>query len=564
MPLGQQYCRQLRKQFSGLHANFPPNRPLALGDYGVIRDDVFQRLGSIRQLGIQFDAIDGQAQSTFQFKSTGSVDVTFVAKGDILLGGIPAVRAALEVKFSRPDAVFFNAAGCNITQIDNVTAVGQALTTLLNQGRWETDYYVVTNLVKAAQTTVLASADRNAEVKLEAKSDDLPQIDMADASLDLRIKSTRSTALEIVTAHEQTPLMQLSRMRGLFRSVFRPEAVAAAQPSAPFSFGPDADPALDLPEDEVPQAGRVDAGPVLHLTEAAPLAEMHVEATVSDFEVSRAINAYIPLLEGTYDLAHQRPVRLPPGYVSLGEIRVDIAEMVAESAVLLEPAVQEAVSNDARAIAEAAPGDPSAFGFLVREEATGAVLVCIRGTQTPREWLANFTAVPNPLTDVAGFGFVHLGFERMYRSVKRSIHQVLSALPSNTRITCLGHSLGGAMTTLAAIDIRFNLGKSNVDVATFGCPRVGKLDFRERFNREFARCYRVTNQFDIVPHVPSLFTGWAHVGDEIEVDGNVDDPHSLNAYLKGLHNIGVVREAGASAAVVETAAGAAPLSMRTQ
>ncbi len=42
--------------------------------------------------------------------------------------------------------------------------------------------------------------------------------------------------------------------------------------------------------------------------------------------------------------------------------------------------------------------------------------------------------------------------------------------------------------------------------------------------------------------MPSLLTGWVHVGDEIEVDGNVDNAHSLAAYLQGLRNIGSVRE----------------------
>jgi hypothetical protein len=268
--------------------------------------------------------------------------------------------------------------------------------------------------------------------------------------------------------------------------------------------------------------------------------EFQLEAAPSPFEVDRAIAAYIPLLEACYARAHLRPFAFPPGYEVVAEITASATEM-AEAGLADPPLVQEAVRND-MAAAEAALADPSAFGFVVRETASGAILLCIRGTQTPREWLHNFTAVPNPFTIVPGFGLVHLGFERMHRSVRGSIQAGLSNIPSDTRVTVLGHSLGGAMAILAAVDVKLNLRRPNVDVCTIGGPRVGKIDFRRSFNREIASCFRVTNQFDIVPHVPSLITGWNHTGEEIEVDGNVENAHSLEAYLQGLRNIGTVRE----------------------
>jgi hypothetical protein len=257
---------------------------------------------------------------------------------------------------------------------------------------------------------------------------------------------------------------------------------------------------------------------------------------------------------------------MPSGYTVLGEIRVSMAEAAAEAEMAefesLPLEAQQAVVNDAEAM-EKAIADPEAFGFVVREEATGAILVCIRGTQTPREWLANFTAVPTPYRFVPGYGLVHLGFERMYRKVRASIRTALAGVGNDVRVTTLGHSLGGAMATLAAVDIRFNMGKSQVDLCTVGGPRTGKVGFRRNFNRDLPLAYRVTNQFDVVPHVPSVITGWNHVGEEIEVDGNVDNPHSLAAYLEGLRNIGRPREvAPAGVPVPESAAMGQVLSVR--
>ena len=544
---------------SGLHANFPPNRPLALGDYGVKRDDVFHRLGSIRQLGVAFQWIDGPAETSIQFKSSGSVNVEFVAKGEVRPGGVPAVRAALDITFTRADSVFFAAAGCTMVQFDDVTGVGAALADLLRQGRWDTEFYVVSGLVKASRTTAIVSADRSSAVSLEAESDVVPRVDIADAGLKLGVKRSRGTALEIVTAEAQAPLMQLSRLRGVFEKVFRPETAPAGEP-APFVFTPDDDLVDTLlarrradDRGPVPEAAAVDGA------EVAQPEEFRFEAAPSDFEVARAIDAYIPLLEACYALADQRPVAIPAGYVVLSEIRGSVAE-VAESVVDARPEVAAAVRNDAEAMEAIA--DPEAFGFVVREEATGAVLVCLRGTQTPQEWLHNFTAVPNPFSLVPGFGWVHLGFERMYARVRASIRTALAAV-GDVRVTVLGHSLGGAMATLGAVDVKRNMGKTQVDLCTVGGPRTGKVGFRRNFNDEIPIAYRVTNQFDIVPHVPSAITGWNHVGEEIEVNGQVDNPHSLKAYLAGLRRLGQPMElAPAGVAVPESAAASVVVSVR--
>lgn len=289
-----------------------------------------------------------------------------------------------------------------------------------------------------------------------------------------------------------------------------------------------------------------------HFQEQAPpisALDMQLEAVASNFEVQRAIDAYIPLLVASYALAHQQPFQLPPGYSPLGEIRTDATEM-AQLEGVESPEVREAVMNDLEAT-EAAVADPSAFGFVVLEQATGNVLVCIRGTQTPKEWMANFTAVPNPFSLARDFGLVHLGFEMMQRSVRGSISAALQNVDANARVTVVGHSLGGAMATLAAVDLKRNLGRQTVDVCTFGGPRVGKFIFRHKFNREIT-CYRVTNRGDVVPHVPTMLTGWTHVGEEIDVDGAVENTHGLTAYLEGLRNIGSVRELVITGAGQET------------
>jgi hypothetical protein len=257
-----------------------------------------------------------------------------------------------------------------------------------------------------------------------------------------------------------------------------------------------------------------------------------IQIRPTDFEVDRAIDAYVPLLDCSYQLAKGQPFHLPDGYEEIAQVRADASQVArmarAEASVEAQP--------EARALS-AATAFPDRFGFIVRETASGAVLISIRGTLVVEEWLRDFTAIPADYSLVPHFGTVHLGFRLVYASVRDSIRQGLTGVAPNTRITVVGHSLGGAMATLAVPDIKINMTRDQVDLCTFGGPRVGKPDFRESFNDEITRCFRVTNQFDIVPHIPTILTGWLHVGEEIEVDGNLDHAHSLTAYLAGLRAI---------------------------
>jgi hypothetical protein len=291
---------------------------------------------------------------------------------------------------------------------------------------------------------------------------------------------------------------------------------------------------------------------------AAPLREEETDTeavATPDFELARAISAYLPILQASYLLAAKTPYQLPAGYTSLAEVRVSGNE-AADAELALTPEQQYAVERDQKALDKGATAatteglaDPSAFGFVVQENATHSILISIRGTQTPAEWLADFVPVPVPFFESPAMGFVHVGFAVFYHKVRQTIQAALSSVSTTARITVVGHSLGGAMAILCAADIKRNMGKTNVDVCTFGGPRTGKIGFRIHFNQLISRCYRIVDALDIVPHVPSVVTGWNHVGVEIDVAGKGgSSPHSLEAYLDGLKKIG---EGGGHEAVSE-------------
>ena len=68
-------------------------------------------------------------------------------------------------------------------------------------------------------------------------------------------------------------------------------------------------------------------------------------------------------------------------------------------------------------------------------------------------------------------------------------------LPRDFSILLTGHSLGGALATLAAYDIRvsLNVPPCQIECYTFGAPRVGNYAFAHDYNQLLPNTWNVIN-----------------------------------------------------------------------
>lgn len=132
------------------------------------------------------------------------------------------------------------------------------------------------------------------------------------------------------------------------------------------------------------------------------------------------------------------------------------------------------------------------------------VLVAFRGTAGTADWIRDLTLFS---TNVE-YGSVHEGFYLGMRQVKEPIARVLERVNAkNKSFVLTGHSLGGALATIAAAE--FDEEYSVASVYTFGQPAVGKNDFHTFMQRFGSRFQRIVNDGDIVTKVPP---GYIHVG----------------------------------------------------
>ena len=69
-------------------------------------------------------------------------------------------------------------------------------------------------------------------------------------------------------------------------------------------------------------------------------------------------------------------------------------------------------------------------------------------------------------------------------------------------VMCGGHSLGGALATLMAVEAGKGLGYKSVALYTMGSPRVGERDFVKSVHESVPERWRIRNVRDIVATLP--------------------------------------------------------------
>ncbi|KAH6997562.1 Alpha/Beta hydrolase protein [Ilyonectria sp. MPI-CAGE-AT-0026] len=189
-----------------------------------------------------------------------------------------------------------------------------------------------------------------------------------------------------------------------------------------------------------------------------------------------------------------------------------------------------------------------------------AIVVAFRGTYSITNTVVDLSTVPQkyvpyPSPDNGGEDppekpehectncTVHMGFLDSWKNARSlvipELQQLRTQYPSYP-IQLVGHSLGGAVACLAALEVKVSLGWEDVVVTTFGEPRVGNSGLARFVDEVFhldgqkdleERAYRrVTHQEDPIPLLPLGEWGYqSHAGEifisKKDLSPSEDDVH---------------------------------------
>lgn len=133
-------------------------------------------------------------------------------------------------------------------------------------------------------------------------------------------------------------------------------------------------------------------------------------------------------------------------------------------------------------------------------------------TNSKKDWLFNFWAFGKeiPYEGTNKKIKVHSGYITAYRSCRDEIVKRLKD-SGKKKVFVTGHSLGGAVSTIAALDIKYNNPEFDVQVVTFGSPRMGNKYFKESFDKRMPDNIRVSFGNEFTLGLPPEWAGYRHV-----------------------------------------------------
>lgn len=170
-------------------------------------------------------------------------------------------------------------------------------------------------------------------------------------------------------------------------------------------------------------------------------------------------------------------------------------------------------------------------------------VLVFRGTQTQAEWLKNLNANQQQYINPAGeeIGEVHEGFFQLTNELTPSIAEAVEQLDPTIPFYITGHSLGGAVATLAALEIAQKVPqlKDQIQLYTYASPRVYSPTLAEIHSQLIPNSYRVANLGDTVPLVPPVTIGnsYIHIGQEwffLAQFGDVLLNHVVDTYITAM------------------------------
>lgn len=160
------------------------------------------------------------------------------AKNDNVAWSAPALgsvltqaEAGFSIEFKKSKSTVYEAVGCVAPMIDDQLAVGKKVLEMYQQGNWNKDWAVITELVQARSATVLISNSSSSKIELSAGGTFTGgAASLADVNAQLQVAFSKDMMTTLVSQAGLTPLFKA-------RGVKSNGPIGPLDKAAPFSGG---------------------------------------------------------------------------------------------------------------------------------------------------------------------------------------------------------------------------------------------------------------------------------------------------------------------------------------
>ncbi|KAL3985338.1 Lipase (class 3) family protein [Acanthocheilonema viteae] len=146
----------------------------------------------------------------------------------------------------------------------------------------------------------------------------------------------------------------------------------------------------------------------------------------------------------------------------------------------------------------------SCSSYIIRSDIIKEIIIVFRGTTTKKQLITQGWQSMKSMRDFFGVGMVNRYFFEALEHVWPNIELVLKdPIFKSYPVTFTGHSLGGAIASLAAtrtVIKKLRTG-DKIKLITFGQPRTGDYQYAMYHNDHIPFSFRLVHRLDLVPHI---------------------------------------------------------------
>lgn len=203
------YLKSLYKKTHGYRPTWLPTKPIQIGDVGILENNVFDKVSTLKKYGIFFEAQTSENDAAIDFSSERGITLVTKLEGkvDPKAINLGEADAGFIIEFNHKNGFIFRLNGSRTSIISNLGRVKEEVLKRFKEGEWDKDLVIISELIEAKSATILVSGQAGNKVELKAQGNlNVSTMDIADACLNLRLESGQALAATILGQEGITPL----------------------------------------------------------------------------------------------------------------------------------------------------------------------------------------------------------------------------------------------------------------------------------------------------------------------------------------------------------------------
>jgi hypothetical protein len=164
-----------------VHAAWLPMAQIyELGDYGIISDGVFAKLGNISEFNVSFTSATGP-ETAIDYTSASTTVTKFAAGAQVDVIPAGAINAKVVFKFNKEKSFLIKSPVITVSAISNVQQVANQLK---KAAGWKNSWKVVYETYRAQEAVVISTIDAGTEIAFSGEASALKDLKLGSAGIE--------------------------------------------------------------------------------------------------------------------------------------------------------------------------------------------------------------------------------------------------------------------------------------------------------------------------------------------------------------------------------------------